>query len=263
MKKHAVGMAVAAAFATAMVSAQTTGQGQDQATQSAGARQQVSIEGCLQQEQRAEAQDRETPRSSETQFVLHNAQVKSGSEPSSATAAGTSAEATGTQAAGQADRPTGQAGTETPAPVGTSGTAATAAYSAGSYRIVGLDDDRLKLHAGERVRLEGHIEMKEHDADRPGAGATDRSEAGAAAGTQPTGTASTGIAGHGQAGTTAGAGTEVGATGTAGTAGIAGAPGAPGAQGAHDHSRMGSAGAMKEFRGTSIERVSGSCPEAK
>lgn len=259
MKNYAVGMAVAAAFATAMVSAQTTGQGQG--TQSTGAGQQVSIEGCLQREQRAEAQDRETPRYSETQFILHNAQVKSGSKPSSASAAGTDvartgAEATATQAAGQPGRPTGQAGTETTAPVGTSGTA-TEAYLAGSYKILGLPDDRLKLHAGYRVRLEGHIEMREQHADRPDTSGADRHEAGAAAGSQPTGTASTGIAGHGQAGATAGAGAQVGATGTVG------APGAPGAQGAHDHSRMGAAGAMKEFRATSIERVFGSCPEAK
>jgi hypothetical protein len=126
-----------------------------------------------------------------------------------------------------------------------------------SYKIKGLEDDKLTQHVGQRVQVQGYVETRgagygadRDDAVRRDADGTDRTDADrpdgqaptAGAPTEPAGTTGTGVQGHGTAGTTA-----------------------PGAAGQHDqHGQMAGAAAdhMKTFRATSIQRISGECPPA-
>ena len=280
MRNQIVGTAVAAVFATAMVGAQAAGQGQqDQQGQRYGVGQQaMTLEGCLHKEHgsqarmddaRADARATGQARTDasaaggdargDAHFVLRNAEVRGDGATAGARGdAGIGTQAGQTAQAGQA----GQTGAQSETAVGTSGMAAGAARN--SYKVSGLEDDKLAEHAGQRVRIQGYIQQRGEtgaygaeagrtdagrtDADRTHAGHTgadrtdaDRARTGEAA-TQPAGTTGTGVAGHGTSGTTA--------------------PGAYGAT-SHDHSRM-AAGMddMKEFRATSIERISGDCPPA-
>lgn len=205
MMKQALGTAAAAVFATAIAGAQAPAaqQGQD----SPSSHQMVTVEGCLQQDRAGSARVADAARDDNKEFMLVSAQVQSGTAASA-----TTSEPAGTTA--QAERP-----------VGTSGTAA----GATKFKVTGLDDDRLAQYAGQRVRIQGHIE----DSEDRGATGSDGSDAARADADRPTADTAPSSA-----------------AGTAGTTGSA----------SGDHRSHAAAGDVAKLKATSIQAASGSCP---
>jgi hypothetical protein len=169
MLKQALGTAVAAVFATAIASAQTPAPGQHHQQEERAGQQMVTVEGCLQTDGVAGAQVADATRDEDRTFMLVNAEIKDGAM---------AADRPGERATGQEIGTTGQAGVQTESPVGTTGAAADTGTK---FKVTGLDEERLQQYAGQRVRIEGHIEAGQQygatgaerrddqrtDADRP------------------------------------------------------------------------------------------------
>jgi hypothetical protein len=231
MLKQALGTAVAAVFATALASAQTPAPGQHHEQHQRAGQQMVTVEGCLQADGVAGAQVADATRDEDRTFMLVNAEIKDGAM---------AADRPGERATGQEIGTTGQAGVQTESPVGTTGAAADTGTK---FKVTGLDEERLQQYAGQRVRIEGHIEGAEQQYGVTGAERRDDQRTDA---DRPT--------------------ADPAAPGTPGAAGTTGTPETPATgAGAYDRDRAADdreGKDAKKLHAVSIQPVAGTCPDA-